>query len=35
MEVRGEEEDGRKGGECGRYSDGTGSGRVPPVSGTE
>jgi hypothetical protein len=33
MEVRGEEEDGGEGGECGQYSDGTGSGRVPPSRG--
>ncbi len=34
-EVRGDEEDGGEGGECGQYSDGTGSGRAPPMSGTE
>ncbi len=26
--MRGEEEDGREGGECGQYIDGTGSGRA-------
>ncbi len=34
-EVRGKEEDGGEGGEHQQYGDGTGSGRAPPMSGTE
>ncbi len=33
--MRGEEEHGGEGWECGQYSDGTGSGRAPPALGTE